>query len=47
MELAAAELAPALDQIEQRGTCPDCLAELLIMVAAGMQQDIHRDDLSP
>ncbi len=38
LELAAQELAAALDQIEQRGTCPDCLAELLLMVAEGMRQ---------
>jgi len=36
--LAAQELAAALDQIEQRGTCPDCLAELLLMVAVGMRR---------
>jgi len=38
MELAAEELAAALDQIEQRGTCPDCLAELLLRVAVGIRQ---------
>jgi len=38
LELAALELAAALDQIEQRGTCPECLAALLVMVAEGMRE---------
>ena len=43
LELAAQELAAALEQIEQRGTCPDCLAELLLMVAAvGTGEDFRR-----
>jgi hypothetical protein len=47
MELAAAELAAVLEQIEARGTCPDCLAELLLMVAVGMRRDIHKDGQVP
>lgn len=39
MELAAAELAEVIERIEDRGTCPDCLAELLLMVVAGMRQE--------
>ena len=39
LELAAAELAAALERIEDRGTCPDGLAELLLMVALGMRQE--------
>jgi len=33
------ELAVALERIEDRGTCPDGLAELLLMVALGMRQE--------
>lgn len=36
MELAARELAAMLERIEERGTCPLCLARRLLMVAAGM-----------
>lgn len=49
LELAAAELAAALEQIKDRGTCPVCLAALLMMVAEGMRQDWpeqpEKDDL--
>jgi len=38
LELAAQELAAALEQIEQRGTCPECLTELFLTVDAGMRK---------
>ena len=39
LELTASELAELLEIINERGTCPDCLAELLSMMAEGMRQE--------
>jgi len=38
LELAARELAAELEQIEQRGSCSECLAALMLMVALRMRQ---------
>jgi len=39
LERAAQELATVLQQIEQRGTCPVCVAALLVMVVDGLERD--------
>jgi len=47
LEQAAQELAAVLEQIEERGTCPLCVAGLLRRVAAGLVGDLVDPNTGP